>query len=112
MKKHFLPTLLFVSSLFLFNACEDDIEIITDEATNITNYTANVTCRVKGDVMSGAGFEAHATSKDGNTFSSALYFTTTEDIAAPGTKYFYCGYVLYHNNYYYGNIRSLRTAAK
>ena len=50
MKKHFLPTLLFVSSLFLFNACEDDIEIITDEATNITNYTANVTCRVKGDV--------------------------------------------------------------
>ena len=130
MKKHFLHTLLFVSSLFLFNACEDDIEIITNEATNITNYTANVTCRVKGDVsladsecgvlyspnkgdvMSGAGFEAPAISIDEDTFSSALYFTTTEDIAAPGTKYFYCGYVLYHNNYYYGNVRSLRTAAK
>ena len=130
MKKHFLHTLFFFSSLFLFNACEDDIEIITNEATNITNYTANVTCRVKGDVsladsecgvlyspnkgdvMSGAGFEAPAISIDGNTFSSALYFTTTEDIAAPGTKYFDCGYVLYHNNYYYGNVRSLRTAAK
>ena len=84
--------MLFISSLFLFNACED-IEIITDEATNITNYTANVTCRVKGDVsldnsecgvlysrnkgdvMSGAGFEAPANSKDENSFSSTLYFT-------------------------------------
>ena len=130
MKKHFLHTLFFFSSLFLFNACEDDIEIITNEATNITNYTANVTCRVKGDVsladsecgvlyspnkgdvMSGAGFEAPAISIDEDTFSSALTFTTTNDIAAPGTKYYYCGYVLYHNNYYYGNIRSLRTAAK
>lgn len=130
MKKHFLHTLLFVSSLFLFNACEDDIEIITDEATNITNYTANVTCRVKGDVsledsecgvlfspnkgdvMSGAGFEAPAYEKDEDSFTSGLTFTTVDDIAAPGTKYFYCGYIFYRNNYYYGNVRSLRTAAK
>lgn len=62
--------------------------------------------------MSGAGFEAPAYEKDEDSFTSGLTFTTVDDIAAPGTKYFYCGYIFYRNNYYYGNVRSLRTAAK
>lgn len=118
-------------SLFLFSACEDDVEIETGEATNVTMMTASVTCRVvsskvsltgaecgvlysksRGTVEDGAGSEAISNDFDGKTFSAVLTFTTPEDYEKPGTKFYYRAYVRAGNDYYYGDVRSLVTGSK
>ena len=44
--KKFITILCFMCSGLLFTACEDDVEIETGEATNITMRSANVSCRI------------------------------------------------------------------
>ena len=121
----------FLCCFFLFAGCKDDVEIETGEASNITYHGAEVTCRIVSsdvslanaecgvlystsgaDVESGAGFEAKSVDFNGETFTAMLSFTTADDFSKPGTKYFYCGYVRVNNNWYYGNVRSLRTGQK
>ena len=121
----------FLCSLFLFVSCQDDVEIETGEASNITYQGAEVTCRIvssevslanaecgvlystsETDVEHGAGFEAKSEDFNGETFTAMLSFTTVDDFSKPGTKYYYCGYVYANNNCYYGNVRSLRTGQK
>lgn len=44
--KKLITILCFVFSGLLFTACEDDVEIETGEATNITMRSASVSCRI------------------------------------------------------------------
>lgn len=128
--KKLITILCFVFSGLLFTACEDDVEIETGEATNITMRSASVSCRIvssevnlsgadcgvlysksKGTVEDGAGSEAKSDDFNGETFSAALSFTTTEDYEKPGTKIYYRGYVQIGNDTYYGNVKSLYTGS-
>ena len=128
--KKVISIFCFVCSALFFTACEDDVEIETGEATNITMRSANVSCRIvssdvnlsgaecgvlysksKGTVEDGAGAEAKSDDFNGKTFSAALIFTTTTDYEKPGTKIYYRGYVQVGNDTYYGNVRSLYTGS-
>ena len=117
----------FLLSLLLFTACGDDVEIETGEATDVTTLSARVTCRIissdvsltnakcgvlystsRRDVDNGAGADAIG-ELNGDFFTVALSFTTLDDVARPGTRYYYRGYVNVKNDWYYGDVRVLYT---
>lgn len=109
-------------------ACDDDeIEVFTGNATNVTNFSANVSCRVqtdlsldgcsfgvlystsRGTVESGAGKEAVSHLLFGDVFEVDLAFTDLNGVFPPHTKFYYCGYVQKGMKTYYGDVKYLYT---
>lgn len=129
MKKLFTFFFLGIASLLFFSSCKDDVEITTGEAFNVTGNSASVTCIVesddismsdidefgvlfstsKGTVESGAGFEAKTAVYSDNSYTVNLSLSGLNNDPEPGTKFYYRGYVLDGNDYYYGNVKSFST---
>lgn len=130
MKRHLLSLYIAISSLVCFSSCMDDVEITTGDAFNITENSASITCTIesddfsmsdfkdfgvlyhtsKGTVMDGAGFEVGTTTYRDNSFTVHLYLGGLNDVTPkPGTKYYYCGYAVCGNDYYYGEVKSFTT---
>ncbi|MBR2260809.1 MAG: hypothetical protein IJ916_03810 [Paludibacteraceae bacterium] len=124
----YLRYFYLLSLMCLFTACEEDIEIITGEAYDIGDYSAQVTCKYiwdevpdrsaeygvcysisKYDVENGAGrYERSVKIKD-NMFTTTI--TYDSDIESTGSKYYYRGYMYYRGHYYYGKILWFRSGA-
>lgn len=127
--KRFLYLLSLLSSMAVCTACEDDVEIKTSDAYNISATYASVSCEIESDDISlgeckeigvlystsrstvedGAGSEATTKDFQGNTYTVALSLSDLICPPQPDTKFYYCGYIYVHNDYYYGNIKSFRT---
>ncbi len=126
--KRFLYLLSILSSQAIFSACEDDVEIKTGDAYDISAVYASVSCEIESDDISldeckeigvlystsrstvedGAGTEATTKNFQGNTYIVTLSLSDLKG-PQPDTKFYYCGYIRVHNDYYYGNIKSFRT---